>query len=432
MRLLDTLKDGDLIEAKSFRKLFPKEVYELLVTISREGFSLTLVGGAVRDWLLTSELPHDLDFELRHTFDYDESDWIFRLNRLGERLREIYHYDVEFLSFSIMRISWSGLPFDVELGPARVEVYDTQSEGHGHSDFKALLKSNASYEETFKRRDFTLNALGVELRSPNTDDEFVFVDPFKGREDLNKMLLRPCGENFSKDPVRFCRALRFANKYSLSYSESLVKCFGKFNLSHLSHFYFFREGLKGNFFKFSHDFFSLCEEYSIPYNDELKKIAFLKGNKLQSLHLRNEEEVLLALLYKGEASVKELEDFSEVATIKKGLVSSHLIFRDTVNELSHLNLTPVSSAQDFCKDPLSALLLTFHQFLSKTSRDTFSLIGRLNPDFYKVYLDWGKIVPANLEGKELFEQLQESVPPAHRGKLLIYCHLKETKQIECS
>ncbi len=422
-------RDGDPIDAKGFRRLFPKEVYELLVNISREGFSLTLVGGAVRDWLVTSELSHDLDFELRHTFEYDEKDWAFRINRLGERLREIYGHKVEFLSFSILRISWDGWPYDVELAPARKEIYNKQSD-YGHSDFLAQLVSQAPYKETFKRRDFTINALGIELRSPETEDEFIFVDPFGGLEDLKNRVLKPCSEDFSKDPVRFCRAVRFHHRFDCDFGPEIVKEFSNFNLEQLSEYYFFREAFKGDFFQFVDTFFTLVEGHNVAISKKLKTISFLKGLGKYHLKLMNAEQVLLFLIYGVECSETQLKSFCELAKVRAGLISGHTQFKKTliafdgltINEIKELiELNPL----DFIKNETVERLLSFHQFMSKNSKEVLAPLGRINPSLYKTFLFLYKILPSSLEGKDLFEELikDKAFQAKDRGKLMIYAHL---------
>lgn len=429
------LKNGDQLNAKEIRRLFPKEVYELLVIISREGFSLTLVGGAVRDWVVSSELSRDLDFELRHTFDYDESDWTFRINRLGERLREVYHYKVEFLSFSILRICWEGLPYDVELAPARIETFADQAD-YGHSDFSAKLVSNTPYQETFKRRDFTLNAMGIELRSPETEDEFLFIDPFGGFEDLKDRVLRPCSDDFYKDPVRFCRAIRFHHLFQCQFSEELKKQFPKFNLEQLSEYYFFREAFKGDFFAFVDTFYDEVESNQIKLSSSLKDLKFLKGKGKYHLHLRNPEQVLLYLIYACDIDEKDLMRFCELAKVKRNQLSGHIGFKQTLNDLTETSAVELKSLaklkpKEFIKQEKVPLLLSFHQFMSKNSKESLKALGRIDPSLYKTFLALYDLLPSSLEGKELFEALIEdpSFSPKERGKLMLYAHLVNIFQI---
>ena len=99
---MEDLKDGTII-SENFRKLFPEDVYELIIQISRQGFGLTLVGGAVRDYFLNGNLSKDLDFELRHSFEYDEKGNLVRQTtfdkdgnlKAGYSDIAIYEYDFD-------------------------------------------------------------------------------------------------------------------------------------------------------------------------------------------------------------------------------------------------------------------------------------------------------------------------------------------------
>lgn len=441
------LKDGDLINHEEFRSLIPKDVYDLLIEVSREGFSLTLVGGAVRDWFLTGKLPHDLDFELRHTFEYEENEWSFRVNRLGERLREIYHYQVEFLSFSILRVTWPDSAFDVELGPSRLENYKGDGP-FGHSDFEASLVSSGQYSDTFKRRDFTFNALGIEFRSPGTPDEFVFVDPYGGREDLEKKSVVPCSKNCFKDPVRFCRAIRFKNKLGLTFSQEMNQMFSQFNLTKLSLFYFFREAFKCDFFGFTHDFFEIAEANNILLSKEIIDLSFLKNVGEKNLSLHSETEVLMYLIYKDDLHLTEenIYSFLKHSKGKEALLKTHRGFKESLSKLDELGFKPeVFLQQDFLddrenleervealiKDPHYLNLRKFHQGVARLGKDSFAVMGRMNSHLYALFLKTYDILPASLEGKEKYSSFMKSFKGAaeNRGHLEFLAHFQKMREL---
>lgn len=433
-----TLKDGDQLDHQKFRSLIPKDIYDLLTQISREGFSLTLVGGAVRDYLRTGVLPTDFDFELRHTFEYDEADWTFRVNRLGERLREIYRYQVEFLSFSILRISWNQLAYDVELGPARIEKYE-EGESFGHSDFKETLVSNAPYSQTFARRDFTINALGIEFRTPMTEDEFVFVDPFNGVEDLKNRTLRPCGDNFAKDPVRFCRAIRFAKKYDFNYSTELEDKFKEFNLKHLSLFYFFRESFKGDFFAFVNEFYSLAEKHDLPLPKAIEGLSFLRGRGKEGLSLSNPEEVLELFIFGDFDSPLEedlIRSFCKSAKVSISLMESLKSLNGHLNALKNFSVKEFKvkfknmNFEEFLKIKELDSLKAIQQFNSRFGKEKVKCLSKVNKVLYSHYLEIYDLFPSSLMGKELFEEYskKEDVKPQERGVLLLFCHLKSVEK----
>jgi poly(A) polymerase len=81
-------------------------------------------------------------------------------------------------------------------------------------------------EEDLRKRDFTVNAMAVdllELTLPFNDDA-VIVDPTGGLEDLERGLIRPIGrENLLTDPLRVLRGVRIKNQLNFDYHESFFE-----------------------------------------------------------------------------------------------------------------------------------------------------------------------------------------------------------------
>ncbi len=416
---------------------FPAHVRELLESILQEGFILTLVGGAVRDYFINHQLSKDLDFELRHPYQYDESEWSFRLGRLEERLQEVYGYSVELLSFSVMRVHWEDHDEDVELAPARVESYDN-SDGLGHSDMEVLLVSNRDYRETFARRDFSLNAMGIEFYKKETELKVRFIDPFEGLKDLTQKSLVPCGDNFSKDPVRFCRAIRFALKFNLKFSTELINSFSHFNLSALTSFYFFREAFKVDFFHFAEIFYEWVARANIAISEELEDLKFLSRIGIRNLDLSSASEVLLFLIYhKGkegeEATYKQIELFAKVAKLKSSLIDRHLNLKATLEELQSIDVEGLKltlkemSFEEFQQFPHKSALKRFHMSMNRFGGENkLFLLGRLNSHLYSVLLKYEKLLPETLEGKDDFQSMidEQAIAPEKRSDALYFCHFK--------
>ncbi len=147
------------------------------------GARLYLVGGAVRDALL-SQPSHDLDFAV-------PGDALKLARRLADRLGAAYY------------------PLDAERSTARVIL--TPEEGQRHNlDFAALR--GPDLQADLRDRDFTVNAMAVEVRSPQA-----LLDPLGGAADLHAKTLRACSaSSFRDDPVRVLRAIRLAAGLDLS------------------------------------------------------------------------------------------------------------------------------------------------------------------------------------------------------------------------
>lgn len=95
----------------------------------------------------------------------------------------------------------------VRLGEAQVEVTTFRGEGP-YSDGRRpdWVRFSATLEEDLARRDFTINAIAYDPLGE------VWVDPFHGRWDLRRRLVRAIGEpreRFREDGLRMLRYFRF-------------------------------------------------------------------------------------------------------------------------------------------------------------------------------------------------------------------------------
>lgn len=287
-------------------KTIRDDLSEIFSTLFSEGFFCTLVGGATRDFLLSKEISNDLDFEIRHLDSLSEDNWSLRINELVLLFEE--KYEVDRLPFNIFSINYKG--YSLEFSSPRVERFSSYST-LGHSDFSIEISSDLLYVESFSRRDYTINAIGLELRQ----DSSKVVDPFLGVNDLGHNELVPCGENFEKDPVRLLRAVRFSIKYQFSFSPLLISKFNLFNLTNLSSFYFFKEGFKVGIVQFSIKLFNLIEDNKISLSSNIS--IFKKLSHLSSELLIQDESTLIEQMAKsGDFSLAFAEDVARSAHIK--------------------------------------------------------------------------------------------------------------------
>ena len=248
-----------------FKTLVPKEVEKILMIISREGFALTLVGGAVRDYLLTGKLGDDLDFELRHIFEFVDKEWTDRVDRLSERLSSKYNYRVEKLAFHSFRIKIDD--FELEFSSPRLELFD-ENLGSGHSNFSVKLISNLEYQKSFARRDFKLNSIGIEIGAHGDPDNYQLIDPFNGRNDLINKKLNFINDDFYKDPVRLLRSIRFKLKLDFEINFSLEK----FNIEKLSTHYLKQEAYKVNILEFCFYSIKLVNDDVLNTRPDIKSV----------------------------------------------------------------------------------------------------------------------------------------------------------------
>jgi len=151
-----------------------------------------LVGGFVRDVLLH-----------RHTGDIDIA---------------VAADALEIARFTARKMGGSFVPLDEKNGVGRVVLADSTGvpgEGQWQVDFSTLT---GSIREDLARRDFTINAMAIELNQAVTDSEAVkLADPFNGRKDLNHGIIRSVsGTAFQSDAIRLLRAARLAAELNFS------------------------------------------------------------------------------------------------------------------------------------------------------------------------------------------------------------------------
>ena len=103
-----------------------------------------------------------------------------------------------------------GKEFPVFLHPETGEEYalarTERKTGRGYHSFEFRTSPDVTLEDDLARRDLTVNAMAK-------DADGNVIDPFGGREDLQKRVLRHVSEAFGEDPVRILRVAKFAARF---------------------------------------------------------------------------------------------------------------------------------------------------------------------------------------------------------------------------
>lgn len=104
-----------------------------------------------------------------------------------------------------------GRDFPVFLHPQTHQEYalarTERKTGYGYQGFVCYSAQDVTLEQDLLRRDLTINAIAQ-------NEQGEFFDPFHGRDDLTKRLLRHVSPAFSEDPLRVLRVARFAARYA--------------------------------------------------------------------------------------------------------------------------------------------------------------------------------------------------------------------------
>ena len=180
----------------------PEEVKIVAELVKRAGGRAFLVGGCVRDGLLGLE-PKDFDIEC---FGISAAD-------LQAALGAKFELDLVGISFGVIKLKH--LEIDVAMPRRETKL------GLGHRAFGMEYDPTLTVEEASARRDFTVNAI---YRDPLTDE---ILDPWNGRGDLERKVLRHVSPHFVEDPLRVLRGMQFVARFDLTPApETIETCRG--------------------------------------------------------------------------------------------------------------------------------------------------------------------------------------------------------------
>ena len=147
--------------------------------------------------------------------------------------------------------------------------------GTGYKDFIFYFDSSVTLEEDLKRRDLTINSM-------SKDSDGNIIDPFGGKEDIQKKIFRHTSNAFSEDPLRALRLARFKTYEHLKdfeVAEETVALIREIavsdELSSLSADRVWMETFKALSCPYTSNFFESLVEYGLisPWFTGLKKIS---------------------------------------------------------------------------------------------------------------------------------------------------------------
>jgi len=193
----------------------PKAVIKILTALEKAGFEAYVVGGAIRDLLM----------------DKPAYDWDFTTNARPEKIQQIFENSFYDNKFGTVGVAGKHLKKQFRLKDDEIddksvfEITTFRSES-GYSDRRRPDKVSwgDNLEEDLARRDFTINAIAFKLKN------YQIIDPFKGREDLKKRLIRTVGnpnKRFSEDALRMMRAIRIGAQLGFAIEKKTLKAINK-------------------------------------------------------------------------------------------------------------------------------------------------------------------------------------------------------------
>jgi len=188
----------------------PKEVKSIIDKLEKAGFEAYIVGGCVRDLLRKVE----------------PEDWDVATNAKPKEIQKILpesFYENKFLTVTVQTESQNPKLKEIEITTYRSEAKYTDKR---HPD---EIKFAKTIEEDLSRRDFTINAIALKI-SQDAPLKIEIIDPFQGKRDLTKKIIRAAGsakERFNEDALRLLRAVRFATMFGFAIEEKTSQAIKK-------------------------------------------------------------------------------------------------------------------------------------------------------------------------------------------------------------
>lgn len=180
-----------MIRIDNLPEIFVKAM-PVLRTLEDAGFEAYFVGGSVRDVLLHRQV-HDVDITT---------------SAYPEEVKELFDKSIDTgIKHGTVTVLYGGESYEIT-------TFRTES---GYQDFRRPdhVTFVQNLDEDLKRRDFTINALAMDMHGD-------IVDLFNGIEDLKNHIIRAVGnpeKRFHEDALRMMRAVRFMSQLEFKLEE---------------------------------------------------------------------------------------------------------------------------------------------------------------------------------------------------------------------
>ena len=194
-----------------FEPDLPGRLLKIAGDIRDAGGRAYLVGGWVRDALLGKPC-RDYDVEV---YDMAQDALVPILSKYGRT-------NLVGKAFGVIHLAMKGLSLDFSFPRTESKV------GYGHRGFVVHTDEKLSFKEAALRRDFTINAMGMEL------PDLTLCDPYNGIGDLKARVLRHVGPAFAEDSLRILRGVQFASRFGCTLAPETVELCRTLSLDDLS------------------------------------------------------------------------------------------------------------------------------------------------------------------------------------------------------
>lgn len=197
---------GILFLEFSMKQALQHPIFKIISQSAKElNVDSYVIGGFVRDFLLERGTNQDIDIVAIGS-------GINLAKQVAKNLPNKPKVQI-FKTYGTAMLRYDDI--EIEFVGARKESYN--------DDSRNPIVENGTLEDDQNRRDFTINALALDLSEENFGN---LLDPFNGIQDLNdKMIRTPLNPDitYSDDPLRMMRAIRFATQLGFTIEEESLK-----------------------------------------------------------------------------------------------------------------------------------------------------------------------------------------------------------------
>lgn len=197
-----------MVDINYVRNKIPSYIFSAADILAANGYQVYLVGGAIRDMILARE-PKDYDLAT---------------NALPDQITKIFPKTIDtnakFGTILAIVKDDNGESFDVEITTYRKE------EDYIKGRWPSKVEFTTQIVEDLSRRDFTINAMALDLakiNQPAINLEDLLVDPFEGMKAIEQKKIIAVGdakERFVEDGLRAFKACRLASELEFEIEQS--------------------------------------------------------------------------------------------------------------------------------------------------------------------------------------------------------------------
>ena len=196
----------------NYKKALQHNIFKI-ISLSAKELSLEsyVIGGFVRDLILQRDSHKDIDIVAIGS-------GIKLAKQVSKNLPSNPKVQV-FKTYGTAMLKYDDI--EIEFVGARKESYNENS--------RNPEVENGTLQDDQNRRDFTINALALNLSEDNFGE---LLDPFNGISDLHKKIIKtPLSPDitYSDDPLRMMRAIRFATQLNFTIEEKSLEAITKNN-----------------------------------------------------------------------------------------------------------------------------------------------------------------------------------------------------------